>query len=181
MNMTREKERVTSTKGCQMILGCLAVLSSFVMTHCAPVISRETLKEVDENVRFEQILEDPEAYRGRTVLLGGKIIKTENFSDKTMIVILQHPLGLRKRPTAKDVSKGRFIVSVPGFLDPAIYRTGRTITVVGEVAGKEVRPLDEIEYAYPIIVRREIYLWPLEAIPTTDSSVHFGIGIRIGF
>lgn len=181
MNRIQEKGRDIYTKRCKMILVCFAVLSSLVMTSCAPVISRETLKEVDQNVQFKQILEAPEAYRGRIVLLGGKIIKTENFSDKTIIVILQYPLGFRNRPTAKDASKGRFIVSVPGFLDPTIYRAGRNITVVGAVAGKEVRPLDEIEYAYPIIVRREIYLWPLEELSTTDSKVHFGIGISIGF
>ena len=40
----------------------------------------------------------------------------------------------------------------------AIYCLGREITVVGRVAGKEVRTLDEIGYAYPIIDKREIYL-----------------------
>ena len=111
------------------------------------------------------------------MLLGGDIIETENFPDKTLIIILQRPLDSKEKPSGEDKSKGRFIVSVPEFLDPAIYGQGRQITV----AGKEVRALDEIEYTYPIIDRRELYLWPIEETVETEPGVIFGIGIGFGF
>jgi outer membrane lipoprotein len=144
------------------------------------VISREVLKEVDQSIRFEELLKNPQAYRGRTVLLGGSIIETQNLPEKTLIVVLQRSLGFRKEPAADGGSKGRFIVSVPGFLDPAIYRPRRRVTVVGSVSGEEVRPLGEIEYTYPIITKRELYIWPSEESSGTQPRVRFGVGIGVG-
>lgn len=155
-------------------------LIALVIAGCAPVISQEALKDIDKGVSFEMILENPEAYRGRIVMLGGDIIETQNFPEKTLIVVLQRSLGFRKKPATEDMSKGRFIISVQGFIDPAIYRPRRKVTVVGSVAGKEVRPLGEIEYTYPIIAKRELYIWPLEEFPETEPRVHFGVGIGIG-
>lgn len=163
------------------LLICITALTAFIMTGCAQVISQKALKEVDQSLRFEQLLENPEAYQGKIVLLGWDIIKTQNFPDKTLIVILQHSLDFRKKPVTEDLSKGRFIVSVPGFLDPAIYRPKRKITVVGSVVGKEVRPLGKIEYTYPIIAKRELHIWPSEESFGTEPRVRFGVGIGIGF
>jgi len=160
-------------------LVCLVTLADLVIKGCAPVISSQILKEVDQSVRFEQVLENPDAYEGKIVLLGGEIIKTENFPDKTVIIVLQRSLGYRNKPISEGASKGRFIVSAPGFLDPAIYRPQRKITVVGVVLGKEVRALGEIEYTYPIISKREIHIWPEEDF-SKEPRVHFGIGVGIG-
>lgn len=159
----------------------IASLSLLGFAGCTAAISPEMLKDVDQSIPFEDILKDAEAFQGKTVLLGGDIIETENFPDKTLIIILQRPLDSEEKPSGEDRSKGRFIVSVPGFLDPAIYGRGRQITVAGTVAGKEVRALDEIEYTYPIIDRRELYLWPMEKTVETEPRVIFGIGIGFGF
>ncbi|MBW2040040.1 MAG: Slp family lipoprotein [Deltaproteobacteria bacterium] len=155
----------------------IAVLTILLLAGCAPVISREVLKEVDKGVSFEQLSEEPEAYKGRTLLLGGDVIETQNLPDKTLIFVLQRPLGFRGRPAAGDVSKGRFIVTVPGFLDPAIYSHGRKVTVAGTVVGKEVRPLGEIDYTYLIVEKRELYLWPEEKSSSAEPRVHFGVGV----
>ena len=124
------------------------------------MISRRALKEVDQSLSFERLLENPETHKGKTVLLGGTIIDTRNSPDRTSIIVLQRPLGFRNKPTSEDISRGRFILYVVGFFDPVIYHPGREITVVGSVLGKEVRPLGEIEYTYPVIEKKELYLWP---------------------
>ena len=165
---------------CTLLL-CIAMASPPLLAGCAPVISKGALKKVDQGLGFEQLLKDPEAYREKTVLLGGNIIETKNLPDSTLISVLQRPLGFRKKPTGEDVSKGRFIVYVPGFLDPAIYRPNRKITVVGSVVGKEVRPLGEIKYSYPVIEKRELYLWPAEESYVTEPRVHFGVAIGTWF
>jgi len=169
-------------KGVRLVPYCLliAIVGSLLLTGCAPVISREVLREVDKDVSFEQLLKNPEAYSERTLLLGGNIIEAQNFTDKTLIFVLQRSLGFRGRPAEGDVSKGRFIISVPGFLDPAIYRHGRKITVAGRVMGKEVRPLGEIEYTYPVIEKKELYLWPEES-PSSEPQFHIGVGVGVGF
>jgi outer membrane lipoprotein len=155
----------------------LAAAAALAVAGCATVISQETLKTVDKDIRFEQVLENPEAYRGKVVLLGGEIINTENVPNKTVITVLQRSLGYNQKPDSEGESKGRFIVSTPDFLDPAIYRPRRKITVVGSVMGKEVRQLGELEYAYPVIEKKELHIWPVEGVPGTSPRFHFGIGI----
>ncbi len=179
MNRTRERNKLMKAERYCALFVCIAMASPLLFAGCAPVISQGALKEIDQTLRFEQLLENPEAHKGKTVLLGGNIIQTENFSDRTLIVVLQRPLGFRKKPTAEDVSRGRFIVYALGFLDPAIYCRGRKITVVGSVMGREMRPLGKIEYSYPVIEKKELYLWPAEEHSVTGPRVHFGVGIGI--
>jgi outer membrane lipoprotein len=147
---------------------------------CAHVISKEVLKDVDPSVTFAQVAKAPDAYKGKTVLFGGAIIETKNLSNKTQVFVLQRPLDNGKKPAAGDVSEGRFIILVPGFLDPAIYSPDRKITVAGTIVGKEVRPLGEIVYTYPLIERRELYLWPKEEPTAAEPKVHVGVGIGVG-
>ncbi len=169
------------SSGHKRLLVWTALLNLLWFAACATAISPEITKEVDQGILFESLLTEPAAFHGKTVLLGGNIIKTENLPEKTLIIMLQRSLDSKMKPSGENRSKGRFIISVPGFLDPAIYRQGREITVVGRVAGKEVRTLDEIEYAYPIIGKRELYLWPVEKSLDTEPKVIFGIGVGTGF
>lgn len=157
-----------------------AIVVVLLLAGCAHVISKEVLQDVDASLTFAQISKDPEANRGKTVLFGGDIIETQNLPDKTLVVVLQRPLGTRGEPGSGDVSEGRFIIQTPEFFDPAIYGPGRKITVAGTVVGKELRPLGEITYAYPVIEKRELYLWPAEESASDEPKVHFGIGIGIG-
>ena len=177
----RKGGKLVQAKKYRIFFACVTMLIPLLFTGCASVISQGVLKEVDQTLSFEQLLKSPEAHKGKTVLLGGNIIETENFSDKTVIIVLQRSLGYGKKPTSKDVSKGRFIISIPGFLDPAIYRQGRKITVVGAVAGKETRLLGEREYTYPIVAKRELHIWPQETPYDTKPRVRFGVGVGMHF
>jgi outer membrane lipoprotein len=51
--------------------------------------------------------------------------------------------------------------------------------VVGSVLGREVRPIGKIEYSYPVIEKKELYLWPSEENSETGPRVHFGVGVGI--
>lgn len=158
---------------------CIAMTSHLLIIGCVSVISQGTLEKTDKTLTFEKLLESPETHKGKTVLLGGSIIETQNYSDKSGIVVLQRPLDFQKKPKDEDISRGRFIVYTPGFLDPAIYRQGRKITVVGTVKGSEVRPIDKIEYSYPVIEKGELHLWPSEENSPIGPRIHFGMGIGI--
>ncbi len=154
-------------------LGLLILL----VTGCAPVISQEVLKDIDKEVPFQAVLSNPDHFKGKTILFGGKIIETTPLQGKTRVTILQYPLGFRNKPDLDSGSEGRFIVEASGFLDPVVYSPGRQVTVVGIVGGKEVLPLGEINYTYPIVASRELYLWP------ADDAYYlpqFYIGIGIG-
>ena len=135
----------------------------FLLTFgCAYPISENLRQEAQKNLSFSMVLQDPMAYKGAIVIWGGKIIKTLNRKHGTEILVLQTPLNWRERPEEEESSGGRFIAKSPGYLDAAVYRAGRKITVAGEVAGEETLPVGEIKYTYPVVMIREIHLWPKE-------------------
>jgi outer membrane lipoprotein len=45
-------------------------------------------------------------------------------------------------------------------LDPYLFRKGRRITVAGEIQGDQTGPLGEMDYRYPPLLSKQIYLWP---------------------
>jgi len=141
---------------------------------CMSVIPKESLKQADPEITFQGLIKDPEKYAGKVILTGGQIISTARREGQSWVEVLQQPLDERQRPQNKDVSYGRFLIRFEGFLDPEIYMAGRKITVLGEVSGKKVQPLNGMEYIYPVFVPRSHYLWKIEAYG--GSFIHFGIG-----
>ncbi len=135
-------------------------VSMLLAAGCAPVISKNLREQVEKEISFKDVIQDPEAYQGKVVLWGGEIIEAKNMKEGTMIEVLQKPTDSQGKPKKVDRSDGRFLALYDGYLDVAIYTKGRDVTVAGEVKGKKVLPLGEIEYTYPIISVKEIHLWP---------------------
>ncbi|PXF57890.1 MAG: hypothetical protein C4B58_08240 [Deltaproteobacteria bacterium] len=139
---------------------CSLMLSLFLISAgCAPLISKEVRREVSSDVTFRQVIQDPEAHKGKTVLLSGIILGSKNTKEGTLIEILQKPADLQGRPKGVDESDGRFLALYNGYLDTAIYTRGREVAVAGEIKEKRVLPLEEIDYTYPLISIREIHLF----------------------
>jgi outer membrane lipoprotein len=138
------------------------VYGLFSVNGCAPPISKQLREQVSEELTLKVVLKKPEAYKGKTILLSGVIISSVNLKEGTMIEVLQKPADMQGRPKDVDESQGRFLALYPGYLDVAIYNGGRKVTVAGEVQGKRIQPLGEIDYTYPLISAREIHLWPVE-------------------
>lgn len=140
------------------LLGLLILL--ILALGCASIVPREIRRGADRSLSFRELRANPDLYLGRKVLLGGEILETRNLKDQTEIEILQKPLGRRDMPVDTDESEGRFIVFRPGYLDPAIYRSGRYVTVVGEVLGDKALRIGEAEYRAPVLFSRFLHLWP---------------------
>jgi outer membrane lipoprotein len=139
-------------------ISAIALPLFFLMSGCAPVISKELRDQVAPEITFREVHEDPDAYKGKLVLWGGVIIGAKNLKEGTLIEVLQRPTDRRGRPKDVDESDGRFLALYDGYLDVAIYAQGRGVTVAGEIKGKTVQTLDEIEYKYPLIAIKEIHL-----------------------
>jgi len=152
------------------ILVFLVFLSS-----CAPVISSEVLQLADRQLTFQELTKDPEQYRGKIVVIGGRILSSSVEDGTTWIQVLQQPLGWQHKPAASDVSYGRFLVRFKEYRDPEIFRKDRLITVAGEVEGKQVRLIDTLTYTYPVVSPREFHIWKPE-----DAEPRFRFGIGIG-
>jgi outer membrane lipoprotein len=71
---------------------------------------------------------------------------------------LQRPLDWTEEPTFKR-SEGRFVILVEGYVDPYVFRRGRRITVAGEILGRKVIRLGELDYPCPFVLSKQIYLW----------------------
>lgn len=150
------------------------LLLAILTAGCASVISKELKSQVKPDLRFERVRENPEGLQGKKVLFGGLIIKALVKRDHTLIEVLEKPLGFRDKPKDTDTSGGRFLVLMDGYKDPAIYSKGKRITVFGEVLGKRILKLDELEYGYPLIRSEEHYLWKQQEV--IGPRFHFGFG-----
>jgi outer membrane lipoprotein len=127
---------------------------------CAHVISKDIRAQTNPMITFKRVSQDPNAYRGRTVVWGGEIIETQNQKDgSTLIEVFQRPLDGRDAPELTDPSGGRFLIRFDTYLDPYDYSRGRKITVGGEILGEEVRPLGNMDYHYPLVLSKQVYLW----------------------
>ena len=159
--------RLTYNKYCLNFSGSMSVLRKAllailiaVVTGSCSVIPQHIREESLPPMDFKILLENPNKYKGNTVILGGYILETDNLTDQTSIKVLQTPIGSRDEPKSRDYSEGRFIISQKGFLDPEIYSKDRKITVAGTVVGLVVEKVNEFSHPYLKIQCREIYLWP---------------------
>jgi len=154
----------------------LAIMAIFSLIGCTSVISENALKSVDKTVSYENVTVNPDEHRGKVLLLGGTLLETIPMSEKTVIMILQHPLTGNEKPDIAAPSKGRCLVEVDGFIDPAVYGPGRQVTLVGVVIGKETRKLGQLDYTYPVFKGTEVYLWPIQEA-SNEPRFHFGFGL----
>ena len=144
-----------------------------LLSGCVHAVSRDVLKEVDREITFSALIEDPAAYQGEVVLLGGIIVKTVNKQEGTLLEVYQTRLDREGKPTDTDRSEGRFLALYQGFLDSEIYKEGRKVTIAGTVQGEKVQLLGEIEYRYPYLLIKEIHLWK-EAKPVRYEPYPWG-------
>ena len=136
----------------------LALLLLILFAGCAP-ISKDLRAQADRTLSFHQVFQNPDAVKEKIVIWGGEIVETINQKDgTTLIVVLQRPLDWLEEPKIQR-SEGRFIILVGAYVDPYIFRRGRRITVAGEILGRKVMLLGELEYPYPLLQSKQIYLW----------------------
>ncbi len=139
------------------------VLLLILISGCAPVISPELRAKVDPSLTFAEVLQNPDAHKGKIVLWGGEIVQVIPQNGTTGFKVLQMPLGLREKPVDASASEGKFLVLVKQFIDLSIFQNGKKITVAGEIEGVarkgEIKSLSETDSQYPLILSKQIYLW----------------------
>lgn len=155
-------------------IGCL-VLAVF-LAGCSYAFPPEVREQVDSTVTAASIFRDPDALRGRTVMLGGDIIRCANEKSVTYLEVLEKPLDSYGRPEDVDESAGRFLIVYEGFLDPSVYLPGLQISVAGKVMGVRRGSIGDYRYDYPLIKSEAIHLFGQPG----GFPVRFGIGVDVG-
>lgn len=109
---------------------------------------------------------DAARLQGVLVRWGGVIAAVDNRRDQTWLDIVARPLAGDGSPVERDApALGRFLARVPGFLDPAVYKAGREVTVRGTFSGVETRQIGQYPYRYPVVNVQQHYLWPVQPEP----------------
>ena len=168
-----DKTLIDSHRTRPLLRAALIVFICGIAAGCASSpFPKQITQAAKRQPSFTEISAHPEAYKGRTLLLGGTIIQTANLGNASEIEVLQKPLDRwNERPEETDQSYGRFLIRCTKFLDSAVYAKDREITVAGPLEGKEIRPLDQTQYPYPVIGCTQIQLWP-QRVP----AAYYGYG-----
>lgn len=172
----------------RMTLFALLIGGAFMLSACAESIhqvQRDTEllgiplgleKEIDATVTFADLKRAPDEYIGRTIMVGGTVIRAKRTDAETEVEVLQLPTE-KDGPLSDDRlrSEGRFLAVRGAFLDPASLPQGTPITVIGTVKGETTRQLDESDYTYPILEIKHIIDWnSIASQRRRDRSPYYG-------
>jgi outer membrane lipoprotein len=158
--------------------GLLVLLPALLLNACATT-SAPTFDTigVDPFLTPQSVAASPQAATGRSVQWGGTIIGVTNLEDRTRIEVLAYPIDRNAKPQGDGNPLGRFFLEQRGFLDPATYKPGRLVSVVGSVTGTLSARVGEASYEHPVVDARQTYLWPENREYGSDTGVTFGIGV----
>lgn len=129
-----------------------------------------------QNLQGEYVATDPRQNPepGTPVRWGGDIVRVETKADRTCFQVLGRALGSDARPRRIDATIGRFLACHEGFFDPALYRRGREITVIGHVDGYETRPVGAFDYEMPRVRAEAVHLWRKPVEPQVQAGFGWG-------
>jgi outer membrane lipoprotein len=153
----------------------ISLLVAGLLGGCATSELPAPVLENTEKVAFPQLAQNPSAYEGRRIVLGGEVIHAKRLADRTEIEVLALPLNSTDEPTwNRAAAQGRFLAyQTKDFLDPAILPPGTRVTIVGEGKAALRKRMDEAEYTYPVIESDYLKIWPVR---TLDGSYQYGYG-----
>ena len=140
---------------CMFMVGCTTV----------QVVPDDLKEQVNQDLTFSQLLENPMEHKGKILVIGGQVLSAKRLTHATQIEVLQLPLNRHLKPDESlPKSQGRFLALQENFLDPATLPFGTRVTVVGEVSGVDTLPLDETTYDFPVLLIKRLTVW---AAPST--------------
>lgn len=146
----------------KILRGMSVVATAIVLFGCAATVPEAIRETPPGNPSPVEVRATPERFVGERVRWGGTITNVENRQKETWIEVVARQLGDSGRPEEGDVSYGRFLARLNGFVDPAIYSEGREITVVGTLAEPVRRTIGQYPYLYPVVEVSSHYLWRIE-------------------
>jgi outer membrane lipoprotein len=125
---------------------------------CAHPISKGMRETLDPQVSMSGLFESSDSYVGKRVMLGGTIVETRNFPEKSEIEVVQKELDSTGRVSRKDATMGRFIFRQWGYLESEIYSKGRDVIGAGKVVGSQLGKIGDREYQFPVVEAEELHL-----------------------
>ncbi|MDF3981201.1 Slp family lipoprotein [Luteibacter sahnii] len=161
------------------IVRALIPVSLLALVACAPApIYKATPNTV--SVPPSQVARTPERYGNADVIWGGRIVQVRNFADHSEIEVLAYPLDASQRPkAADDTGAGRFIASMPGYVESLDYPNGGLITVAGRLNGTRAGNVGQASYTFPLVSVNQSHVWTAKEMSGGHPNVSFGVGVGV--
>ena len=153
--------------------GLMVLFSVLYLSACASYPDKVAVTEGTSLVSFTEVNQPESNKIGELARFSGVIAEITNKKRMTVLDVLYYPAQSNGRPKLKGEPAGRFRVKVDQFLDPAVYKRGKSITALGKLKAKETAKIGEYEYEYPTIDNGKVYLWPKE-VPQADVQFYYG-------
>jgi len=112
------------------------------------------------NINLLTVKANIPAHQNKAFRWGGSIINVVNEENSSQIQVLYYPIGSYGRPLTEKKTEGRFAISSPLFLDPAIYKEGAEITVTGILSGEIKQQIGKKTLTLPLLNIQNIHIWP---------------------
>ena len=143
-------------------IGC--ALLSIILSGCNryQVIPNHLDAQVNKQLTYEQVKASPVVARGQIVVWGGEVLNAMRDPEKTTIEVLEIPLNKDHIPLDNRASsRGRFLAidSRGEIIDPAIFKEGSRVTVIGEILELRTETLEQAAYDYPVVAIRDLTVW----------------------
>lgn len=97
---------------------------------------------------------------GKRVRWGGQITASRIREHESCFEVAAADLDPTARPWRDNATQGAFAVCLSGFYDPAIYQTGRWVTITGTVRALESSKPGDDSALRPKVDGETIHLWP---------------------
>jgi outer membrane lipoprotein len=136
------------TSPLRALIICLSLM--LYLWGCVP-ISPALVQQSEPSLSFAALKADPEAYRGRRLILGGEVMTVSLLEGDSLLLVHQKELDPQLRPVDPPSYGGEFQVLSRRWLAPDAYFPPRKVTVAGEVLGQRA--------GVPFLRATEIYLW----------------------
>jgi len=144
-------------KRLQQLVIAVATLATAI--GCSSVPEEIRVAESTAVVPFVGALSAPDETVGKQARWGGIIADVQNEDDQTVIEVVNFTLQSWGRPVVADDSDGRFRAIINGFVDPVVFKKGRSVTFVGEIQPAEEGKIDEFTYLFPTLAVSGRKLW----------------------
>ncbi|MDC2888480.1 Slp family lipoprotein [Psychrosphaera sp. G1-22] len=116
----------------KLLLGLL----SLSLSACVSYPENVQVAEGTNLVSYTDVVESS-AHIKQLARWSGVIAEVTNHKETTQLDILYYPASGDGRPKTDEEPLGRFRVYSDTFLDPAIYKQGKSITALGTIAKKK--------------------------------------------
>jgi len=134
----------------------------------------------DQSVTPDEISRGVAPPDSKAIKWGGVIVNLKNLKHSTELQIIAYPLLDSHLPDTEEPPVGRFIAIKRGYLEAVDYARGRQVTIDGDIDRLREGKVGQAAYLFPVVLARNIRLWPKRRVDAMTPRFNFGFGIGSG-